>query len=130
MKLTRRGRRAARQLFQLCLVDGRLDEGRARLVARQLAGSGRRGALAVLGGFRRLVRLEYERHAALVESAIGLPADLREGVQASLARAYGPGLETSFAENPALIGGMKIRVGSHVYDGSVRARLDALEARL
>ena len=36
-------------------------------------------------------------------------------------------LETSFGENPALIGGMRIKVGSDVYDGSIRARLAALE---
>ena len=40
---------------------------------------------------------------------------------------YGPGISTSFAHNPALIGGMRIHVGSDVYDGSVRAGLDALE---
>jgi F-type H+-transporting ATPase subunit delta len=51
-------------------------------------------------------------------------------VQAGLDRAYGQGLETSFALNPDLIGGMRIRVGSDVYDGSVRARLAALEAAL
>jgi F-type H+-transporting ATPase subunit delta len=39
---------------------------------------------------------------------------------------YGPGLTTSFVENPELIGGMRIQVGCDVYDGSVRARLEAL----
>jgi F-type H+-transporting ATPase subunit delta len=59
-----------------------------------------------------------------------LVGTLREGIQAGLTRAYGPGLEASFEQNPALIGGMRIKVGSDVYDGSVRARLAALEARL
>ena len=54
------------------------------------------------------------------------PDDLRKDVAADLARMYGTGLETSFEENPALIGGMRIQVGSDVYDGSVRgqARVD------
>jgi F-type H+-transporting ATPase subunit delta len=39
-------------------------------------------------------------------------------------------LDTAFAENPELIGGMRIQIGSDVYDGSVRARLKALEAGL
>jgi F-type H+-transporting ATPase subunit delta len=43
---------------------------------------------------------------------------------------YGAGVEATFTENPALIGGMRIKVGSDVYDDSVRARLAALEARL
>jgi F-type H+-transporting ATPase subunit delta len=120
----------AGQLFRLCLVDGRLDEGRVREVARGLAESRRRGTIAVLSDFRRMVRLDRDRHRASVESAASLPDDLREDVRAGLARVYGPDLETSFEQNPALIGGLRIRVGSDVYDGSVRARLAAIESRL
>jgi F-type H+-transporting ATPase subunit delta len=130
MKSTRRTRRAARQLFRLCVVDGRLDEERVRRVARRIAESRRRGGLAVLSGLQRLVRLDRERHTAVVESAMSLSDDVREDVKAGLARIYGTGLETSFENNPALIGGMRIRVGSDVYDGSVRSRLEALETRL
>jgi F-type H+-transporting ATPase subunit delta len=56
-----------------------------------------------------------------------LPEDLRVSVQTGLARTYGPGISASFAQNPGLIGGMRIKVGSDVYDGSVRARLAELE---
>jgi F0F1-type ATP synthase delta subunit len=35
-----------------------------------------------------------------------------------------------FAVDPALIGGLRIQVGSDVYDGSIRARLATLDARL
>jgi F-type H+-transporting ATPase subunit delta len=44
-----------------------------------------------------------------------------------LERAYGPGISASFVHNPGLIGGMRIKVGSDVYDGSLRARLAVLE---
>ena len=130
MKSTRRTKRAARQLFRLCLVDGAVDEGRVRLVAPRLAQSKRRGALRVLTDLQRLVKLDRDRHAAVVESAAPLPRELRDSVEAGLARAYGPGLATSFEHKPELIGGMRVRVGSDVYDGSVKARLAALEAGL
>ncbi len=129
MKQSRKARRAARQLYQLCLVDGLLDDGRVRLVARRVAASGRRGALPILSGFQRLVRLERDRHTAIVESAVPLAGSVRDAVQDGLASVYGRGLETSFGQNPALIGGMRIKVGSDVYDGTVRARLAALAAR-
>jgi F-type H+-transporting ATPase subunit delta len=58
-----------------------------------------------------------------------LPGDLRDAIGSSLARKYGPGLVTNFVHRPALIGGMRIQVGSDVYDGSVVARLAALERR-
>jgi F-type H+-transporting ATPase subunit delta len=79
---------------------------------------------------QRLVKLDRDRHAAVVESAAPLPHELRDKVEAGLARAYGPGLATSFEHKPELIGGMRIKVGSDVYDGSVKARLAALEAGL
>ena len=130
MKGTRRTIRAARRLYRLCLIDGRLDEGRVRQVARRLGGSRRRGSIAVLSSLRRIVKLDRDRNRAVVETATGLPDDLRDEVQANLARLYGSGLATSFETTPGLIGGMRIRVGSDVYDGSVRARLAAIESRL
>ena len=48
------------------------------------------------------------------------------GVQANLARKYGPGLTVSFNQNTDLIGGLRVQVGSDVYDGSIRARLAEL----
>jgi F-type H+-transporting ATPase subunit delta len=130
MKQNRKARRAARHLFRLCLVDGMLDQDRARRVARGIGVSGRRGSLAILSDFQRLVRLERDRRTALVESAVPLADGVRESVEAGLARVYGPGLDASFEQNPTLIGGMRITVGSAVYDGSVRARLAALKTRL
>jgi F-type H+-transporting ATPase subunit delta len=76
------------------------------------------------------VKLELERRTARIESAIALPPDFQAGIQAELARAYGPGLHIWFGQNPALIGGLRIKVGSDVYDGSVQARLAALEEGL
>ena len=130
MRANRKTKRAARQLFRLCLVNGVLDEARVRLVARRIGSSRRRGVVSILSSFQRLLRLDRDRHTALVESAAPLAAPVRESIQSDLARIYGPGLATSFGENPALIGGMRIKVGSDVYDDSVRARLTALEARL
>jgi F-type H+-transporting ATPase subunit delta len=130
MKGRRKIKRAARQLYRLCIVNGQLDEARVRAVATRAAQSGKRGSLGVLAAFQRMVRLDRESHHASIESAAPLAADLRSDLQANLTRLYGAGLETSFTENPALIGGLRVRVGSDVYDGSVRARLAAIDAGL
>ena len=127
MRVTKRARREATQLFRACLVNGLLDENRARKVVQQVVAAKPRGYLGTLSYFRRLVEIEQARRTAKVESAEPLSPDLQASVQAGLARAYGPGLSTSFAQNPGLIGGMRIRVGSDVYDGSIQARLAALE---
>jgi F-type H+-transporting ATPase subunit delta len=130
MQANNRTRRAGRYLYRLCLVDGILDPGRVRLVARHLASSTRRGALPILAHFKRLVQLDTDRHSAVVESATPLVDGLRASIRGDLARRYGPAIETTFRENPALIAGLRVKVGSDVYDGSVRARLDTLEARI
>jgi F-type H+-transporting ATPase subunit delta len=130
MATTKRSRRIARQLFQWCLVAGKLNTDRARKVARRLAEGSERDSLAVLSEYQRLVRLDRDRNTALVESAAPLTDEVRRDVEARLARLHGADLQMVFAQNPALIGGIRIKVGSDVYDGSVRRRLDALEEKL
>ena len=127
MRISKQTRRDAKQLFRICLADGLLDEHRVRQAVQRVVAGKPRGYLAILSHFERLVKIELERRTAKVESAASLTPDLQANVQASLSRAYGPGLNISFAQNPDLIGGLRIKVGSDVYDGSVKARLAALE---
>ncbi len=127
MKSQRQIKKEAKRLFRLCFVNGLLDEGRTRQVLQRIIEDKRRGELVLLSHFQRLVKLEIARHTAEVESTTPLAADFRERIEAGLTRIYGPGLHASFVQNPELIGGMRIKVGSDVYDGSVRARLAELE---
>ena len=127
MKAPKQARQQAEQLFHLCLVEGLLDEERGTQVLQGIVGAKPRGYLGILWHFRRLVEQYRDARAAKVESAKPLPDDMRARIQADLARVYGGGLAVSFSEDAALIGGMRIRVGSDVYDGSVRGRLAALE---
>ena len=130
MKTTRQAQRDARRLFRLCTVDRSLDETLVRRVVSSMIEAGRPGVIPVLVQLQRLVRLDRARQTAVVESAAPLAADERAGIESGLARVYGPAVRPSFSENAALIGGVRITVGSDVYDGSVRARLAALERRL
>jgi len=130
MKASKQIGREAKRLLRLCLANGLLDEARARRVAQYLGEAETRRGLATLREFKRLIRLECARHAATVQSAAPLPVDLQADVQARLAKVYGPGLSTSFQHIPSLIGGMRIKVASDVYDGSVQAGLAMFEASL
>ena len=129
MKTAKQAQRDAKQLFRLCLAGGSLDEDRARRVVRGLVDAGRPGALPVLSRLQRLLRLDRTKHSAEVTSAVPLPADIRAALEAGIARVYGPGIVTVFAEDQALIGGVRVTVGSDVYDGTVRGALAALETR-
>lgn len=127
MKISKQARREGKELFRSCLVNGVLDESRVRLAVRKTLELKPRGYLASLSHFQRLVKLELDRRTARVDSAFVLPEDLKANVQAALTRLYGPGLNVTYGANPALIGGMRIKVGSDVYDGSIQARLAALQ---
>src|SRR6267142_4889469 len=129
MKSARQTERDARDLWRLCVVDGVLDEGRARQVVDLTIASGRRGAPAILAGFVRLVKLARASRTAHVTSAAPLDKRTRAAIEEAIRRRYGPGSATIFEVDPRLIGGTRIGVGSDVYDGTVKARLAALEAR-
>ena len=127
MKINKRAKREAKQLYRLCLVNGLLDENRVRQVVAGVIAAGARDCPSILTHLLRLVKFDYAEHTATVESATRLPANLRTLVQTELTQRYGPGLTTAFTQRPELIGGMRIQVGCDVYDGSVRAGLEALE---
>jgi len=130
MKISKEARRSSRQLFRACLADGKLDESRVRTVLTQVAAGKPRGYIAILSNFQRLVTSEVERSSALVESATELTSALRTELQASLTSKYGRPITLSFQTNAELLGGIRVKVGSDVWDGSVKARLEALKAQL
>lgn len=130
MKVTRLARRQARELFLSCRLDGGLDPERVRAVVQQLVEQRPRGYLGILAHFRRLVKLEVERRTARIESAVELAPPQQTALQATLQRRYGPGLFFQFQTRPELLGGLRVQVGSEVYDGTIWARLRALEESL
>lgn len=130
MRITKLARREAKQLFRACQGDGRLDESRVRQVVTEVIARKPRGYVAILSHFHRLVKLDVQRRTARIESAMPLEAAVRTDLERNLERRYGTGLHLTYAEKPALIGGLRVRVGSDVFDGSVRARLTRLAESL
>lgn len=128
MKTSKQARRDGKALFRLCLVNGRLDEARVREAVRRVVEGKPRGYLATLSHFQRLLKLHLDSRRARIENATESSPDLMQRLQSALENRYGTGLDVTYWINPALLGGLKIRVGSDVYDGSVQARLEELKA--
>ncbi|HXA45170.1 MAG TPA: F0F1 ATP synthase subunit delta [Candidatus Angelobacter sp.] len=127
MKISKQAQREARQLFRGCLVNGLLDENRVRQCVTLVAQKQPRGYVAILSRLHRLVKLELARRNVRVENAVETSPEQAAGIRARLERQYGPGLNIQYSINPQLIGGMRVQVGSDLYDGSVKTRLDKLE---
>ena len=124
MKISKVAAATARRLFGLCQTDGRLDEANLRTVIARLVESKPRDYAAILTALQRLTRLELERRQVMVESAVALDGPSQERVVAGLTKQYGPDLVVQYQVTPALLGGLRIRVGNDVFDGSVKGRLD------
>jgi len=127
MKINKQSKREAKALFQSCITDGLLQDALVRSAVQGVLQSKPRGYQAVLSHFQRLLRLDLDRRTARIESAVPLAPELEARVKSDLTRVYGPGLNISFSQNAALIGGMRVQVGSDVYDGSVQGRLEQLQ---
>jgi F-type H+-transporting ATPase subunit delta len=127
MKISKQARREAKELFRATQVNGVLDEAKVRQAVDEVIRLKPRGFVGILSHFQRLVKLDIDRRSARIESVIQLDDAEQSGVKAALAKRYGAGLNFTFAQNPALIGGMRIKIGSDVFDGSIQSRLAQLE---
>jgi len=127
MKISKQAQREARQLFRSCQANGLLDENRVRQAVKLLGEKKPRGYVEILARLHRLAKLDLEQRAARVESATPLTPDLQNEVTGEIKKKYGNGVNISFSQNPALIGGLRIQIGSDLYDGSVKTRLEKLE---
>ena len=126
MKGTKQSRRLAKQLFKSCQVDDRLNADRVRKAVSLLIEQKPRGYFGILQNLQRLVKLDEASRSARVESAVPLGQAQQEDVRNSLNRLKGGDVTVAFATNPSLIGGMRVKIGDDVYDGSVKTRLTAL----
>ena len=126
MKISKTAAAAARRLFGLCQTAGRFDESKLREVITRLVEAKPRDYTAILAALQRLTRLELERREVTVESAVEMDESTRQRVIVGLEKQYGTGLILQYKITPALLGGLRIRVGNDVFDGSVQGRLDRL----
>ena len=130
MKVNKEARRLSRELVRASFTDGQLDSGRISELVKSLIEKKPRNYVSVLNEYKRLLRLEVEKRTATIESASELSPDVARTTVDSLKQKYGTDLTTNFVVNPELLGGIRIRVGSDVWDSSVRNRLQRLQQQL
>ena len=130
MKIDRRSRQTAKSYFRACLrPDGTVDENKVREIVRAIAEAKPRAYLQILSRLQRLYAIALEERTVRVESATPLP-DRGASVFADLEARFGPAARTVYEENPSLLGGLRIRRGSTIWDGTLSTRLHRLEQAL
>lgn len=130
MKIPKDSLRSARQLIRATVRDGAINADFARAVVNKLISDKPRNYLATLTVYQRLLRLETAQRHANVESAQALSSDDQSQVLQELKNKYGQDTTADFNVNEALIGGMRVKLGSNVWDGTVRSRIEALREKV
>ena len=130
MKINKEIRQLSREMLRASFTDGQLDAGRTRSLVDSLIAKKPRNYIDVLKNYRRLLQLELEKRRARVETASELDSTTSSELVANLKKKYGSDLTAEFIVDPELLGGMRVRIGSDVWDGTVRNRLEQLERQL
>jgi F-type H+-transporting ATPase subunit delta len=130
MKVSKVAQSTARRIFRLCSKDGQVNEKHLRAAIKKLAKDKPRDYRGMLQALRRLVRAEEAKKQVTVESAVALNETTANKVKRSLTKQYGKDLNFDFKVTPELLGGMRVRVGNDLFDGSVKARLEQLQESL
>jgi F-type H+-transporting ATPase subunit delta len=96
-----------------------------------IAANGRASALAdAIIGFENLAAAARGAVSAEVVTAVPLSSAQAKGVAAALRQALGKDPEITTRVDPSLLGGIKVKVGSRLFDASLRSKLDSLKFAL
>lgn len=120
--------RKAEDLLMVC--EGHIDEGFGNFV-KTLAEHDRLPLIPVIAELYEQHKAEHDRSIVVeVESAFELSDDQQKTLATALTKRLDRTVTPHVTINPALIGGVLIRAGDLVIDGSVRGKLDKLAEAL
>jgi F-type H+-transporting ATPase subunit delta len=97
------------------LVAVLIDNGRIKHVAE------------VVSAYRTLLQGQMGIKPAEIVTARELGKDERDALVAEVSKLAGARVDASFKQDQSILGGTVVRIGSTVYDGSVRGRLERLK---
>jgi F-type H+-transporting ATPase subunit delta len=130
VKVRKEIRQAARDLVRASFAGGTLNREKVHAIVQSIIDKKPRSYIQLLEDYRRLLRLELDKRRATIESATALDPAVNREIVSGLEKKYGTGLTTEYVINRSLLGGVRVRVGSDVWDSSVRNRLERLEQQL
>ncbi|MGH2605077.1 MAG: F0F1 ATP synthase subunit delta, partial [Anaerolineales bacterium] len=106
------------------LIGENLDEKRQRVLVDEFFSGLKGGKVVLLQG----EKIKGER--AEVTSALPLGAEEQELLRQEIASHLGAGAKVTFRVDPTILGGIVVRVGDRIVDGSVVGRLEGMRASL
>lgn len=128
MAANKQAQHLARQLFKLSVIDGQISAERVSGVLAYVEKTQPAHPLAVLKTYHRLVAVELAKSQAVVEHAGSISNTVLQSIAAAMTKKYSRAITTTARPNPALLAGLRVRVGDDVYEASVAGQLSNLAA--
>ncbi|MFC3995086.1 F0F1 ATP synthase subunit delta [Nocardiopsis sediminis] len=112
------------------LLSGKADAATLVLITEAVTRPRGRTLEQALDHYGQIVAERAKRYIAVVRTAVPLSEDRQARLQATLARVYGRPIHLNIEVVPEIVGGLSIRVGDEVIDGTVAGRLAEVRRRL
>jgi F-type H+-transporting ATPase subunit delta len=113
----------AKQLFKLSVVNGVVSPEQVAGVLGWVEKTSPRRPVALLKAYHHRIALELAKSRAEIEHAGPIADSTLKSIEAAMAKNYQRPVTASAKANPALLAGLRIRVGSDVYESSVAGQL-------
>ena len=112
------------------LLAGKVTDTSLRLITQAAVHPRGRSLDASLTEYARLAAEWRQRLIAVVRVAVPLSDSERDRLATALAAAFGHGVHLDVLLDPGVLGGISVRIGDELIDGSVASRLAALRRQL
>ncbi|MDB6114477.1 MAG: atpH [Lacunisphaera sp.] len=126
MRADKKTKALAKQLFKLSLVDGNVSPEQVAGVLGYIEKTAPRSALPLLKLYHRAISIEVAKSRALVEHAGPVSDATLRSIEAAMTKKYSRPVTATALPNPQLLAGLRIRVGSDVYESTVAGQLATL----
>jgi len=118
----------AKQLFKLSVVDGQVSAEQVAGVLGYIEKTAPRHGLTLLKLYHRAIQAEFAKSRAIIEHAGPIGDATLQSIAAAMTRKYQRPVTAIARANPALLAGLRVRVGSDLYESTVAGQLAALSS--
>lgn len=126
MRADKKTKLLAKQLFKLSLVNGAVSLEQVTGVLGYIEKHAPRQSLALLQLYHRAIAAELAKSNAVVEHAGPVSEATLQSIAAAMTKKYSRPVAASAKPNPKLLAGLRVRVGSDVYESTVAGQLATL----
>jgi F-type H+-transporting ATPase subunit delta len=116
----------AKQLFKLSIVNGVVSPEQVAGVLGWIEKTSPSRPVALLKAYHHRIALELAKSRAEVEHAGPVSDATLKQIEAAMTKKYGRPVTAAAKPNPKLLAGLRVRVGSDIYESSVAGQLATL----